>query len=55
MKASEVIKQLQDLMAQSGRDPEVLCQSVGCCRHGHPIENIGFDKVDETDSIVIHV
>ena len=55
MKASEVIKRLQDLMEKSGKDPEVLGQSHGCCRHGHEIDSIDFDTVDDPDDIVIHV
>lgn len=55
MKASEVIRHLQDLMERSGKDPEVLAQSHGCCRHGHEIEYIDFDDVDNNEDIVIHV
>lgn len=55
MKASEVIKQLQDLMAERGIDPDVYGQSSGCCNHGHPIEVIEYDTVDYDDSIIIRV
>lgn len=55
MTASEVIKRLQELMELSGRDPEVLGQSHGCCQHGHPIMSIDFDDVDSNDDVVIHV
>ncbi len=55
MKASEVIKRLQDLIAERGTDPEVFGQSSGCCNHGHPIEKIEYDTVDYPDDIVIRV
>jgi hypothetical protein len=55
MKASEVILRLQYLMERSGADPEVLAQSHGCCSHGHEIEYIDFDEVDNNEDIVIHV
>lgn len=55
MKASDIIKRLEELMLESGEDPEVLGQSHGCCSHGHPIESIDFDLIDDAANIVIHV
>lgn len=52
MTASEVIKELQKLMDESGQDPEVGAQSHGCCPHAHSIREIEFDEQCE---IVIRV
>lgn len=56
MKASELIEELKSLSIRLGHDPEVLCQSHGCCYHGHYIEVVeqGKDE-DEQDKIIIRV
>ena len=59
MKASELIAELQRLMERMG-DVEVLCQSHGCCGHGHEIELVEHGKRlsqhdDESANIVIRV
>jgi hypothetical protein len=63
MKASELILRLQELVESSGKDPEVLGQSGGCCYRGHTIEAVSFGEAmyagvktnGEEDCIVIRV
>jgi len=53
MKASHVIVELKILMEKTGKDPEVLGQSAGCCFHGHDIILIETGKDNEKENIVV--
>ena len=57
MKASELIEKLQTVMQDSGKDPEVLARTHGCCPHGHDINHLklGGDEgwQDEAEAIVL--
>jgi len=63
MKASDLVSRLTWLMRDMACDPEVLCQSQGCCHHGHEILRIergrdsydGAGTEDEIGTIVIRV
>lgn len=50
MKASELIKTLQMLVEKHGGDPEVLCQTSGCCAHGHELwdADMGVARYDNS-------
>jgi hypothetical protein len=51
MKASELIYELQRLMAETGSDPEVGAQSSGCCYHAHEILTVGMGGVYRTADV----
>lgn len=63
MRASELIERLQQIMSETGTDPEVGAQSHGCCHHAHEIISVemggtsyhGVTTDDEIGEIVIRV